>query len=367
MRTRCIFRMRLSLPASWARTSVAGLALAGLGFRLPPSLAVAQTTVAVRVLAADSDSPLVNAEVIDRSSGVRALTRETGVARVRVFPDRPLEIRVRQLGFAYVDLTLRHDRLTGDGRDTVVVRLNRVGFALPAVTTTAARDCPLLDAATAPLAYWSLEQLQEGAARYESFRRSYPFRVTNERRTSEQARPDARPRETRSTERNNSDAWGERYRPGQVVRFGSLGYSIPILFIANLGDAEFWAHHCVTAASVEDGPGGRRVRMHFTPSPSARGSDWQGDVFLDSMTSVLQRVEFSLRVNQRDGPRRLEGFTSFRSPSPLIVVPDTTAAMWWRTGPDRDGSWGPPAVVQLIRLDTLEFLGEAPPRVRNPR
>jgi hypothetical protein len=232
------------------------------------------------------------------------------------------------------------------------------------VTTTAARDCPTLDASTAPLAFWSLERLQEGATRYESFRQSYPFRVTNERRTSTQSRPDARPRETRSTERNDSDAWGERYRPGQVVRFSSFGYSIPILFIANLGDTEFWAHHCVTAANVEDGPSGRRVRLHFTPSPSARGSDWQGDVFLDSTTSVLQRVEFSLRVNQRDGPRRLEGYSTFRSPSPFIVVPDTTAAMWWRTGPNRDGSWGPPEVVQVIRLDTLEYRGEKPPRLR---
>jgi len=146
-----------------------------------------------------------------------------------------------------------------------------------------------------------------------------------------------------------------------VVRFGNFGYSLPILFIANLRDPEFWAHHCVTAARAENGHDGRRVRLHFTPSPSARGSDWARAVFLDSSTSVQHRIEFALHVNQRDGPRRLEGYSTFRSLSPLIVVPDTAAAMWWRTGPTRDGAWGPPHVVQVIRLDTLKYQREKPP------
>ncbi|MDP1858236.1 MAG: hypothetical protein Q8K82_06180, partial [Gemmatimonadaceae bacterium] len=46
-----------------------------------------ETTVILRVLAETDGSPLINAEVIDRTTGARALTRETGEARVRVPAD----------------------------------------------------------------------------------------------------------------------------------------------------------------------------------------------------------------------------------------------------------------------------------------
>lgn len=329
----------------------------------PPAAAPGQeVTVVVRVRAEADESPLANAEVIDRATGTRALTRESGEARVRVFPDRALELRVRQLGFSYRDVTLLHASLRGGGRDTIDVRLARIPFALPAVETTAARDCPAVPPDAAPLAFWALGQLREGAERYESFRKAYPFRVTSARVTSVRTAPDRPARATRQLERTDSDRWGDRYAPGAIVQRTPFGYSLPILFISTLGDPRFWEHHCVTSAGVEGTERSRRVRLHFVPSPSARGSDWEGNAILDSASSLLQRVEFTLRVNQPDGPRRFEGYTTFRSPSPLIVVPDSTAAIWWRTAPAPGEGWGEPHVVQLVTLDQLEFRRAKPPQ-----
>ncbi len=326
----------------------------------PASRPQQERLVVVHVVDGADDAPLVNAEVIDRSTGARALTREQGTARVRVLRADSLALRVRQLGFAFVDLVLRYDELRLAPTDTIHVRLQRVAYALPSVSTTTARDCPAVDASTRPLAIWALGQLREAAERYESFRKSYPFRIVMERRTSRRRGADTTFVLSSQRERGESSQWGDRYEPGQVVRVEPLGYSLPILFIATLGDPRFWDHHCVSRAAVEGDSLVRRVRLRFVPSPSVPGSDWAGDALIDSASSLLQRVEFRLVVAQRQGPRRLEGFTTFRSPSPLIVVPDSTAAIWWHSAPADGEPWGQPNVVQLVRLDTLDVSqGEA--------
>ncbi len=316
--------------------------------------------VIVRVVDAAEHLPLVNAEVIDRTTGVGHLTRETGTTSIRMPRADSLALRVRQLGFAFADLVVHanEQRVTGD---TVTVTLERVAYALPSVSTTTARDCPPVDPDARPLALWALGQLRESAERYESFRKVYPFRIETERRTSRRRGVDTTYALTSHRERGESAQWGEKYQPGAVVRVEPMGYSLPIIFIATLGDARFWDHHCVTKASIEGEAGARRVRLRFVPSPSVRGSDWTGDAVLDSASSMLQRVEFRLVVAQREGPRRFEGFTTFTSPSPLIVVPDSTAAIWWRSEPADGVTWGAPDVVQLVRLEKLTFRKGKPP------
>lgn len=100
---------------------------------------------------------------------------------------------------------------------------------------------------------------------------------------------------------------GDRYQPGSVVRFDKLGYSRSILLVATLGDSVFWEHHCVSWTSAE-------------------------------------------------------GYTTFTSPSPVVVVPESTLAMWWRSAADDGGDWGLPQVVQLVRAATLEFRKAKPPK-----
>ncbi len=349
---------------------LASVALSTGGTRLPREAAarvvaarrnVQERLVTIRVVADADDTPLANAEVIDRSTGARALTRENGEARVRIPSSGVLLLRVRQLGFAYLDLDLEQGTLPSEGDAPLRIRLKRIPFALPPVATVTSRACPPIDDNVRPLALWALDQLREGAERYETFRKAYPFRVEIQRRTVVRTGV-ATPRVTMSRERGNSDRWGERYVPGGVVELRSLGFTVPILFVATLGDPAFWDHHCVTTAQVEGDDSLRMVRLRFTPSPEAKGSDWGGDALMDSSTSLLRRVEFHLKINQRDGPRRFEGFTTFHAPSPLIAVPESTFAMWWRSEPADGAPWGLPHVVQLLHAKSIEFRKAKPPR-----
>jgi hypothetical protein len=107
----------------------------------------------------------------------------------------------------------------------------------------------------------------------------------------------------------------------------------------------------------------RVLRLVFTPAPNVKDVDWLGIAYLDSATSLLRRVEFQLTgLRDDDVPRRLEGYTTFRSPSPFITMPDSTVAMWWRR--DTDGApsaWTGPDVVQLLRLVAVKYRKAEPP------
>ena len=95
-----------------------------------------------------------------------------------------------------------------------------------------------------------------------------------------------------------------------------------------------------------------------------------GSAFVDSATSVLQRVEFQLvGLQPSDVVRRLEGYTTFRSPSPYIVVPDSTVAMWWRRGEtEYEPPWNGPDTVQLLALLTVTYnKGKPPANAAAPR
>lgn len=94
-------------------------------------------------------------------------------------------------------------------------------------------------------------------------------------------------------------------------------------------------------------------------------------MLLDSATSLLRRVEFRLdRLQPRDTPTRLEGYTTFTSPSPYVVLPDSTVAGWWRTAPgDRKGHvWGPSdaARVTPCGVTPRDWLRPRPDRARAP-
>jgi hypothetical protein len=48
------------------------------------------------------------------------------------------------------------------------------------------------------------------------------------------------------------------------------------------------------------------------------------------------------------------------SPSPFVMMPDTTAAIWWLR--DVEGSeWGNPDVAQRLHLEEIKYRKETPP------
>jgi len=158
-----------------------------------------------------------------------------------------------------------------------------------------------------------------------------------------------------SKEQVNSDDWGDPYRAGEVVESTPFGFSIPILFLETLAEPEFWRNHCFVARGVEDRNGSRVIRLDFEPALNIRSADWQGSALIDSATSILVRLDFRLAgLTESSRPRRLEGYTTFVSPSPYFVVPDSTIAGWWKRGP-AGGNWGMPDVVQSLHVASIEY------------
>ena len=312
------------------------------------------STVLIAVSDSLSGQKIVNADITDLASGVHRSTDADGTARFSWPADGTLRIRVRQLGFAPASRELRRDDRAASPI-TVAISLSRVRYVLPQVTTTDRTACATsTDSASAQLSAMALEQIKLGAERYEGFRKDYPFRARVVRRT---ATLDAGKvtRMVDSKEEVNSDNWGDPYHPGKVIESTPFGFSIPILFLATLAEPEFWRNHCFVARGVENRNGSRVIRLDFEPALNIRSADWQGSALIDSATSILVRLDFRLAgLTDSSRPRRLEGYTTFVSPSPYFVVPDSTIAGWWRRRP-ADGNWGMPDVVQSLHVASIQY------------
>jgi hypothetical protein len=317
----------------------------------------------VRVIESASRQPLPNAEVIDLESGARRFTNTAGEARVAWPASARLRLRVRQLGYQFVDRDIARVAPGDVVIDTITVTLGRVAYALPDVTTRVTGCSTDADSSTKALAVLALGQLQMGAERYEAFRKAYPFQIRQKRRTV-RFNPDGTAREVlEDTEQAASEDWGERYQPGRVVDRSSRGFSARLLFLSALADPVFWRHHCFAVHGIETLAQDRVLRLDFIPVPTVTEPDWMGTAFVDSATSMLRRVEFRITgLRDNEVPRRLEGYTTFRSPSPFIVIPDSTIALWWRReAATYKPPWTGPDVVQLLQLLGVTYRKGTPP------
>jgi hypothetical protein len=344
--------------------------------RAPLSSSVAHVPAApvnavllVKVVDAASGQPLPNAEVIDLDASTHRFTNTEGEARM-IWPDRGrLRLRVRQLGFQFEEREVSRPIEASTAVDTATFALSRVAYVLPDVATRATAHCAAGgDPAARLLAAVALGQLQMSAERYESFRKAYPFQIKQKRRTIH-LNPNGTAHDVREgTEDETSNDWGERYRPGRVIDRRANGFSVPLLFLSALADPVFWEHHCFTVRGIEALRDQRVLRLEFEPAVSVSTVDWMGTAFVDSATSVLRRVEFQLAgLRDNDVPRRLEGYTTFRSPSPFIVIPDSTVAMWWRRDPSAyEAPWNGPDTVQLLELLSVRYRKGTPPTSTPP-
>jgi hypothetical protein len=309
----------------------------------------------VRVIENTNLAPLRNAEVIDLDSRIGRFTDDSGVVRVPWPAARRLHLRIRQLGFKPVERIVDQSSDSSSG-DSLRIVLERVAFALPQVVTREARRCESSDSVGGPRAVPALEQLRLAAERYESFRRSRPFRVEVERRTIT-LNEDGKPRSVRQNkERVESNDWGDPYVPGEILHHEPAGFSVSLLFLAALADSSFWTHHCFSVRGISSFADQRVVEMDFSLAAGSRGPDWEGTALIDSSTSMLRRLQFRLTgLPENETPRRLEGYTTFRSPSPYITIPDSTIAYWWRLGPSDSGDWHAPDIVQLIHVVDVRY------------
>jgi hypothetical protein len=97
---------------------------------------------------------------------------------------------------------------------------------MSSVVTTATDRCDEdVDSLARQLSVPALEHLRLGAERYEAFRRAYPFRIRQERRTITLDSVGKPRRVRQADERARSEDWGESYRArGPRRRVGRLGF-----------------------------------------------------------------------------------------------------------------------------------------------
>ena len=314
------------------------------------------TPLVVTVVDSLSRQLLPNADVADLVGRQNRITDDQGRAYLVWPSDGKIQLRVRQIGYQPRQIELERSA-TSSG---VTIALNRVAYVLADVRATG-RCSTQVDTTTLGLSAAVLGQLKQAAEKYNEFRRAYPFEATMERRSAAVPGGGDIKRITVSEERFGSDKFEVRYRPGNVIERGFGDFTVPILFISTLADSVFWNHHCFVARGFESYKGDRVIRLEFQPTADVDGPDYKGAALLDSATSMLLRVEFELaNPPRRNGPKKLDGYTTFMSPSPFVVLPDTTGAEWWLRNPDTD-EHSRPDYIQLLFVKELNYRKGKPP------
>jgi hypothetical protein len=349
--------------ATLGTTAIAALfpVLAGVPMQIGSAELHQPSTLIVTVIDGDAGFPLTNADVTELSTGQHRFSDEHGQVRLTWPGSGELRLRVREIGYQPVERTLER-ALASDFAP--IFALRKVAYVISSVSDTS--HCPTShDSAALALSVSVLEQLKEGAEKYDRFRRLYPFETTVERRTAAVPPNGVIARIIASTETFRSDNWEAHYRPGDILEYDRGYFVAPLLLLPTLADSTFWEHHCFVARGLESYHDTRVIRLEFTPTADVKGPDWQGDALIDSSTSTLLRVDFKLaHPKGRFAPKRLEGYTTFVSPSPYVIVPDTTAAMWWTRDPDDPKLWGQPEFIQMIYTLETKYRKGKPPETR---
>ncbi len=262
------------------------------------------STLVVTVVDSLARYPLVNADVIDLATGQHRFTDERGQAYLTWPSSGQLQIRVREVGYQPRQRTLH-----------------------------------------------------QGAGSAATFE----MQLTVEQRIAAVPADSEKPRIIANIEKFRSDNYEARYQPGEIIEYSRGTFHVPILFLSTLADSTFWENHCFLASGGQTYQGAPIVRLDFSPRSALITADYEGSAYLDSATSSLRRVDFHLaNLTDRRGPKRLEGYVTFMSPSPYVVVPDTTVAIWWVRNV-RNGDWGKPDYVQRLSLQEVKYRGKKPP------
>jgi hypothetical protein len=341
------------------RNVVSGLGLLVIAAVRPKALSQPRT-LEVIVVDSLSQRALPNADVKDLIGGQRRVTDERGRAYLSWPGDGRMRLRVRQVGYTPQE-SIIDVRTTGSAARFAMQKL---AYVVSGVQTKGRCTLPV-DTTLLDVSVLALGQLQQAAQKYDDFRREYPFDAFVERRTVDVQRQEQVRRVLVARERYQSDNFDTEYRPGDVIKSRSGQFRVPLLLLSNLGDSVFWEHHCVAARGFHWYEGTRVVRLEFSATTDVRGPDYAGTATLDSATSMLLRVDFHLANTGRRGqPTRFEGYTTFASPSPFVMMPDSTVAIWWLRNPETK-DWGDPDYAQSLHIDSLKYRRRAPPAYRD--
>ena len=235
-------------------TPLLGLAavftLAGLSIATREPAGGAQpSTVLVTVVDSSARYPLANADVIDLGTGQHRFTDESGQARIAWPANGALLLKVREVGYQPRQRTLRQSDASGAA---ATFEMTRVAYVIsPVKATSHCSSSAAADSGALDLSVSALDQLKQGAEKYDQFRQHYPFEATVERRTAAVPETGDLKRIVVSVEKFRSDRWESGYEPGDIVRYDRGGFTVPLLFLSTLGDSVVWEHHCFGVGGVE--------------------------------------------------------------------------------------------------------------------
>lgn len=343
---------------SWLyRGAVITAAIVGLIFiDWPVAHARQPATIVLTVVDSLAGYPLANADITNLATGQHRITDELGQTYFTWPSIGQLRLRVREVGYQPRRITVSQS-VTGGA---TTVSMTKVAYVLSTVQATS-RCTTTADTTLRDLSVAVLDQLKQGAEKYIQFREAYPFEATVEWRTAAIPEQGDVKRIVVAKQKFQSDSWESPYKPGDIFLRDHGDYTVPLLFLSTLADSVFWEHHCFAARGVEWYQGARVIRLDFSPTSDVKGPDYEGAALLDSATSFLLRVDFRLaNAYRRNGPRKLEGYTTFMSPSPFVIMPDSTMAVWWVRDPDH-GEWGKPDFAQGLHIKELRYRKQKPP------
>jgi hypothetical protein len=315
----------------------------------------------VTVIDSLSRQLLPNADVAALTARETRITDDLGRAYLTWPSSGKIQLRVRQIGYQPREIAVER----ASSGNSITIALSKVAYVLADVRATS-RCSTQVDTTRLGFSATALGQLKQAAEKYNEFRRSFPFEASVERRTAAVPPSGDIKRIVVSQEKVGSEKFDARYRPGNVIEYRFGEFTVPILMISTLADSVFWDHHCFVARGFESYQGNRVIRLEFVPTADVDGPDYKGAALLDSATSMLLRVEFHLaNPPRRSIPTKLDGYTTFVSPSPFVVLPDTTGAMWWLRKPGKD-DWGKPDYMQLLFMTEVSYRKGKPPSYAQP-
>ena len=249
------------------------------------------STLVVLVVDSLARYPLANADVIDLATGQHRFTDERGQAYLPWPYNGQLQIRVREVGYEPRQRTLQRSESA-----STTFEMTKVAYVLSTVRATS-RCSTTEDPASRDLSLAVLDQLRQGAEKYNEFRRLYPFDLTVERRIAAVPPEGEEPKIFANTEKYRSDKFEARYKPGDIIEYSRGTFHVPILFLSTFADSVFWDNHCFVASGSQTYGGNPVVRLDFSPRAGIIEPEYEGSAYLDSATSYLRRIDFHLAIS----------------------------------------------------------------------
>ena len=250
-------------------------------------------------------------------------------------------LRVQQIGYRAVTLTLSVDSRPGPGEATpgLVVSLERQPLVLPPIVVEGAA-CAGAEPGNDETGT-VLDEAFRNAERLLTLERAYPFSTTYQRVTTLLDSTYSRTGGWVDTVSYDSRRQAP-YRRGKVLQPPVPGIQpekANYFQTSDIGSREFRESHCFWYAGHDSLPGFAGYRIDFAPAPGIKSVDWAGSLLIDSVTRIMLRSEAHLVNLQAKG-------TGFRSAVCSVLYRQIV-----------------PTLIQVFQARCVNAPNQKPPRV----